>query len=201
MSLDSSSPVGAVSLSDGRRGYNDKPFNVYSTYNSGAGIFGGLKLETIKPGSEGEIPTSDVGSYLESSLSGTATERINGLQFDVINIGTEDVLINKLSILMADAGDHPIEIWSKDGTHVGTDESGCDNWNNLCGKWAKLADSTVTSLGSGTFTETPEVSVHSKPGTTTSFVIVSSTSRLLTKTVASGAVENGETGLTKGCWC
>lgn len=148
ISLDATSPVGAVTMSNGRSGYNDQRFNPYPSYYRGYGCFGGLKLETMRPGST-ESPTMAptmpyTPGLIESPISGAATASFNGLQFDVDNMGAEDVIVNKLSVVFSASGTKAIEVWYRSGSHKGT-TSGCDNWNNWCGDWTMLTSGSKYS--------------------------------------------------------
>jgi len=193
ISLDAASPVGAVSMSYGMRGEFDKPFKSQPSSYSQYALYGGLKLETMKPGTNSAAPTPSptepfTHGTIENPRTGNSLEEVNGLQFDVKNLGEEDVIINKFSFLMASTGTHPIEVWYRDGSHRGN-ISGCDNHNNYCNKWTKLADASVSSPGSASFTNTPTFVVVARAASTTSFVIVAPFSRLLTK-AATGAQDD-----------
>jgi len=108
-------------------------------------------------------------------------ETVYGLQFEVENLGSDDIIISSFSVIFDDIGEQHIEVWHKDGSYIGI-ESGCDNWNNWCGTWQNaLSKATrVSSLGPGAFTSTPSFVVIVKANSTTSFTIVSATSNLRT---------------------
>jgi len=178
------SPVGGITLSNSKFGYKDQHFKA-STSSSTYGIYGGLKLETMKEGSTSS-PTSSptetsVRGKIESPVTPSAKDRFIGLQFDIDNLaGSQDILVTKLSVVLAESGTHLLEVWVKDGNYTDT-ESGCHNWNNWCDQWKKVLGKDVVSVGSGAFTETAELGVIAKAGAKTSFALVAPTARFLSQ--------------------
>jgi hypothetical protein len=169
------SPVGAVSMSWGRTGYLEEPFKPGSTYYPYV-LYGGVNLETIQPGTESHsptmAPTNPTTPGLIEKTDAILSDSSNGLQFDLVNLGSEDIIVNKIGIPISASGYQHIDVWYRDGTHVGS-SSGCDHWNNWCNDWKKLAGTTVYSAGSSSLTFTPEFVAIARAASTTSFVIVS----------------------------
>lgn len=173
--LPATSPVGAVIMSWGLQANHDQPFNPGSTSYK-YGIYGGLVLETVQPGSTA-MPTmaptipSTPGILLHSSASNADTS--NGLQFDVTNTGAKDVIVNYLGVPLSTTGSQHLDVWFRaSGSHEGS-SSGCKNWNNWCNTWTKLNGQTVYSSGAGSLTNTPTFVAIIKAGTTSSFAITS----------------------------
>jgi hypothetical protein len=182
--LDAASPVGAVTMSYGLRGYNDQRFKAYPTYYSGHSIYGTIVLETMKPGST-QSPTAapttpSTPGTIERSITGVSSDEFNGLQFDIENLGSSDVIVTKFSVLFSSSGTKNIEIWMRNGSHEGS-SSGCENWNNWCGAYTKVASGSVYSSGSSYLTHTPEFGGIVPAGGIASFAIVSGNSLLLTE--------------------
>lgn len=179
------SPVGAITMSRGRKGYRDQRFNPYPTYYKGYGMYGGLRFESMQAGSTSAPTTAPTAMFtpgaLVSAFTGNMTETVYGLQFEVENLGSDDIIVSSFSVIFDALGEQHIEVWHKDGSYIGI-ESGCDNWNNWCGTWQNaLSKATrVSSLGPGDFTSTPSFVVIVKANSTTSFTIVSATSNLRT---------------------
>ena len=71
-----------------------------------------------------------------------SADTFNGLQFDVENLGLQPVIVNSFSARFASMGYHHMEVWMREGSHMGS-SAGCDNWNNWCNDWTKLADTSV----------------------------------------------------------
>lgn len=185
------SPVGAVVMSNGQRGYANEPFHAFTSTYAYA-MFGGVKLETMRPGSTyapSAAPTNLYTPGMLESPSEVSTEEVNGLQFDVENSGSDPVFVNKFDVRFASAGTHHIEVWMREGSHKGS-SGGCDAWNNWCGGWTKLTNSTVTSAGPDEFTSTSDMIAMIQPDGVSSFAIVSGKSHLLTKDAASTVVSD-----------
>ena len=148
ISLDATSPVGAITMSHGKGGYADQRFKPYPYYYRGYGIFGGLKFQTMQPGST-QSPTaapttSTTPGAIESPISVDSTDEVNGLQFEVENTGLNDVIVTKFSFVMAETGTHNIEVWYRNGSYKGSG-SGCDNWTNWCNNWTKVKSENLNS--------------------------------------------------------
>jgi len=178
------SAVGGITLSDGKVGTKNQHFKP-STSPYAYGIYGGLKLKTMQEGSTSSptsSPTeSSIRGTIESPLTPSAKDRFHGLQFDIDNLaGSQDILVTKLSVALAESGTHPLEVWVKDGDYTDT-ESGCHNWNNWCDQWEKVTDKNVVSVGSGAFTETAALGVVAKAGAKTSFALVAPTAGFLSE--------------------
>mmetsp|Transcript_23841 Transcript_23841/g.51509 ORF Transcript_23841/g.51509 Transcript_23841/m.51509 type:complete len:1410 (+) Transcript_23841:159-4388(+) len=181
--LEESSPVGAVMMSDGRCGEQGKLFKPCSSYHGGYGLYGGLKMETMQPGSTqapSMAPTEPFSPGIITSPITGLTEDLRefyGVQFDVDNLGAEDVIINSFNVHIASPGTKNVEVWYRDGSHEGS-FAGCNNANNWCGKWKKLVGENLNSSGNGSFTKTPDFAAIAKAGSVTSFAIVSPDSKL-----------------------
>lgn len=109
---------------------------------------GGVKLETMPPDVTEAPTTSPTSPYTPGTITseipstGINTDSFNGLQFDVDNMGDTDIIVNKLSVLFSTTGTHHIEVWHRDGSHKGS-TGACENWNNWCGQWSKVAEGNV----------------------------------------------------------
>jgi hypothetical protein len=193
--LPPSSPVGSATMSIGKRGYENSPFKVYSPSSQGYGLYGGVKLETLQPGST-ESPTAAptepyTSGTIESVNSGTP-ESFNGVQFSIRNLGSEDIIINNLSVLFDSSGTKQLEIWFREGHHT-ISQNGCDNWNNWCNDWAKVASGTAYSAGPTVHTQLGQNFIAiTKAGAYSSFAVVSGTGGIITRTATEAdTVENG----------
>ena len=155
---------------------------------SGYGIYGGVKLETIQPGTGSKAPTmaptimSTPGS-LDSLSHDPAVHalHVHGVQFDMENLLDDDIVVTNFGVAFEAPGTYSLEVWSREGSHEGS-AGGCDNWNNRCLGWTKLATSTVSYSGSGlvlTQSSAPYLGI-AKASSTTSFVIVSGDGKLIT---------------------
>jgi len=175
-------------MTDGKKGYANSPFRPYPDTYSAYGLYGGgIKLETMQPGTTiapSLAPTAPYqsGNALQSTTQSDVDEEVNGLQFDITNGGLETAIIKQFDVLFATAGTHHVEVWMKEGGHEGS-SSGCDNHNNWCGLWTQLVNTEVTSAGGGALTSVslPCNTTASVFTGTYSFAIVSGTSTFLTK--------------------
>jgi hypothetical protein len=148
VALDATSPVGSATMSIGRMGYNNEAFKPYPSYYRGYGIWGGFQLETMRPGSTQSPTAAPTQPYTPGSITTditSPTTSFKGIQFDIENLGQEDLIVNSFSVLFGSAGSKHVEIWYREGSHSET-TSGCDGWNNWCNKWTKLNSGYVTSL-------------------------------------------------------
>lgn len=202
VSLDATSPVGAIAISHGKGGYGDQRFRPNPDYYRGYGIFGGLKFETMQAGTT-VAPTASpteptTPGQIESPFTGNSNMTIHGLQFDVENLGTDDIIVKKLSVVMAESGTHHLEVWFRDGSHKDEDSgTGCNNWNNWCNSWTKLTGSNVFSLGSSGFTSTPTFVAIAKAGAITSFAVVAPNAGLRSHSLTGSASNTVDNGLLK----
>lgn len=142
-------PVGPAVLTNGPHGYADSPFKKRSS-STPYGIYGGVKLETARPGSTHQptaAPTALYGSSvsLESPIQPLSLDEVKGLQFDVVNDSTEAAIVSQIDVRFAAAGSHHVEVWMREGSHQGSSSSGCNNHNNWCGAWTQLSTGYVTS--------------------------------------------------------
>lgn len=199
-SLPSTSAVGAVSMSWSKQG----SYNINEPFQQGSKTYpysfrGGVKLETIKSGTESHSPTM---APTESTIPGTistgghvaSTGLVNGVQFDVHNLGSDDIIVNKLGIPLSGSG--KVDVWMKDGTHTGSSGS-CENQNNWCGNWKKLLSRKAMSGSSGSLVDTSSFVAIAKANAVTSFVVVSD-NPILEKGAATDTdlVTNGDLTIT-----
>ena len=140
-------PFGNVILSSGKFGYNNNNRFKACTSYCGRSIIGGVKLEaangmTSFPTS---APTAPVlpGSITTAPRGTTSVDKVFGVQFDVVNIGSKDIIITKFQVTL-DAGSHPVEVWLSIGSHKAV-AGGCSQWHNYCGQWTKVASASVVS--------------------------------------------------------
>ena len=145
MALDASSPVGAITMSSGKGGEQGQRFKPKPYYYYSYGMYGGLRLESMQPGSTPsptQAPTNPTTSgSIESSFSGRNSTQ--GLQFEVENLlQTEDIIVTNFNILFTQAGNHHVEVWHRNGSYKGSSSSTCKNWNNWCKEWIKVYTST-----------------------------------------------------------
>jgi len=190
------SAVGEITMSQGRVGYEGEAFRPHSSSYNGQyrmyGMFGGLKFETIPPGSTlapTAAPTAlTAQGSLEVARSGVDYYQVMGLQFAVVNLGIKDVIVTGLEFLLAQAGTHRVEVWYRDGTYTGS-SAGCDNWNNWCTQWTQASSTNIVAEQQD-FSAAPPLNVNVKAQAITSFAIVSPTAKLFTKTVTSGAIRD-----------
>lgn len=190
-----SSPVGAIAMSSGKGGEQGQRFKPKPSYYYSYGMYGGLRLESMQPGSTSsptQAPTMPTTSdSIKSSFSGANSTQ--GLQFEVENLlQTEDIIVTNFNILFTQAGNHHVEVWHRNGSYKGSSSSTCKNWNNWCKEWIKVYTSTDyygTSGGS-----TKSFVAVARAGTTSSFAIVSGTSMLSINTAETSgdiSVKNG----------
>ena len=171
--LPADSPVGAVSISwgnDGSKHDHFKPGSRYAVANHG-----GVKLETVQPGTETHEPTM---APVEPSVPGEitrvgviGTENVYGYEFDMTNTNSEgkDMIINSLELPMDASGE--VDVWVRDGTHEGSSSS-CHRWNNGCNVWTNLVARKNVYASNGVY-KTPSFVAVIKAGATSSFVVVS----------------------------
>lgn len=197
------SPVSNVTLSFGRGGYND-PFRVYNSYYSPYGIFGGLKMESVQPGTT-HTPTasptapSEPDNVLESFHDVTASSLTpHGIQFDVKNIGGQNLFVTDFKLHLAGTGMKSVEVWMRTGSHHGV-TGNCKNYNNWCKQWKRLASGNVSSSGHS-MTTTPKFVAVVPVGEIVSFVLVSGDSGIVTRKSIPGdtAAENDHLSLGFG---
>ena len=174
--LPAESPVGAVSISwgnDAAKHDHFKPGRYYAVGN-----YGGVKLETVKPGSETHEPTmaptesSTPGEITKDSVVGS--ENSYGLQFDVKNKNPDkDLIIKSFGMPLTSSGG--IDVWMRDGSHKDTFQSpgSCHDWNNWCGGWTNLIRQVNVNYSSQGLSSSPSFIAVIKPGQTSSFVLAS----------------------------
>ena len=170
-------------------------------------LYGGVNLETVQPGTGSHSPTmTPTQSTTPGDIERTDVALLdssNGVQFDIENLGAEDIIVNKIGIPIDASGYQHIDVWYREGSHVGS-SSNCDNWNNWCNDWKKLAGTTVNALGSSSLTFTPGFVAIAKAKSTTSFVIVSPKSIILTSDKTAdeeSVVANGKKNKYFACHC
>ena len=174
--LPADSPVGAVSISwgnDAAKHDHFKPGTYYAVAN-----YGGVKLETVQPGSETHEPTM---APTESSTPGEITkdtvvgsENSYGLQFDVKNKNPDkDLIIKSFGMPLTSSGG--IDVWVRDGSHKDVFQSpgSCHDWNNWCGGWTNLIRQVNVNYSSQGLSSSPSFIAVIKPGQTSSFVLAS----------------------------
>jgi len=197
--LSATSAVGAVTMGDGRCGERDKPFKPCSSYYSAYGMYGGLKMETMRPGATSAPTPAPTEAFspdlITSDITGSTDDirQFNGVQFGVYNAGDKEVIVNSFNVHFAEAGTKHIEVWYRPGDHA-SDGGSCHNYNNWCGKWTKLVGKDVDSAGFGAFTATPKFVATVPVSATTSFAIVTPDSELSSHITSSAeaAISDGK---------
>jgi hypothetical protein len=152
-SANATSPFGNVVMTSGRSGYNNnqlfRPF--LETWRQAVSNLGGVKIEEV-PEESTRLPTPAPttpfmpASSLTSPFGAGSTKNVHGLQFEVVNRGSKDIVINKLQVPFS-TGSHPVEVWFRNGSYKGF-VSNCAQWMNegtACVSWTKLAEGSITS--------------------------------------------------------
>lgn len=189
--LPADSPVGAVSISwgnDGSKHDHFKPGSRYAVANHG-----GVKLETVQPGTETHEPTM---APVEPSVPGEitrvgviGTENSYGLQFDVKNKNPDkDMIIKSFGMPLTSSGG--IDVWVRDSSHMGQSSGSCNDWNNWCGGWNNLVSRVNVNYVSGSLSVSPSFVAVIKPGATSSFVLASH-SAIFDSAIGKAVVSNG----------
>lgn len=205
--LGDSSPVGAVKMADGRCGQRNQPFKPCSHYYSGYGMYGGLKMETMRPGATQAPSFAPTTPYSTETLTSAIAESDSdhkhsfGVQFDMENLMDHPITVTSFNAHFASTGTQHVEVWYRKGSHE-CPPGGCDaacasggvKYNNRCGEWTKLVGDDVTSLGPNQLTPTPTFAIEALSGAITSFAIVTPDSPVLrshSSTEAAALAEDG----------